>query len=138
MVNTDALFYYLDALRTGDEECAFFGLLDLGEDAVPVLIEQAAKRENRDIRATLANVICQWRQPSSVDFLGQAMTDDNPAVWKQALDGLVTIGGPAALAWLAKTRACLERGELHNGLTTEWLDDAAEQLDAAWRDRWLT
>ena len=127
-VNEEALSAYLELMRAGDSEEAFFGLLDFGGDAVPLLIEEAAKPENRLIRARLVEVIRQYRDPRATEFLGQALDDANPEVWKQALDGLVTIGDAEAAGWLQRSQIRLERGEVRNGLTAEWVSEALEQL----------
>lgn len=130
------IYWLLNGLRAGDTDRAGDTertLLDLGPEAIPALIEEAAKPENRGIRATLVKVIWQSRLPSVLDFLGKALADDQPAVWKEALHGLVTIGGPQALAWLTKTRAQADLGELPNGLSAAWLDEALEQVRASVR-----
>src|SRR5690349_21810228 len=95
-VNSEALSHYLELLRAGDSENAFFGLLELGEEAVPLLIAEAVKPANHAIRAKLVEVIWQSRSPNAIHFLGESLGDPDPAVWKQALDGLVAIRGPEA------------------------------------------
>jgi HEAT repeat protein len=126
--NTDALSEYLELMRTGDWEQAFFGLLDLGNEVVPLLIAEAARAENKPIRAGLVEVIWQHRDARSIEFLGQALSDPEPEVWKQALDGLVAIGGEQATVWLKTAQERLARGEIRNGLSAEWISEALEQL----------
>jgi hypothetical protein len=73
-------------------------------------------------------VIWRYRNPNAVDFLGQSLDNADPNVWKQALDGLVTIGGADATRWIEKTEERVSRGQLNNGLTTEWLREALGQI----------
>lgn len=129
-VNMDALAEYLERMRAEDSDDAFHGLLELGSEAVPLLIAEAAKPEAKSIRARLVEVIWQYRDRRSIDFLGQALSDPKPEVWKQALDGLVAIGGREAAAWVKKTQERLARAEVRNGLSAEWLSEALEQIDA--------
>jgi hypothetical protein len=43
------------------------------------------------IRSLIVEAVWQHRLPSSVDFLAVALEDPHTEVWKQALDGLVTL-----------------------------------------------
>jgi HEAT repeat protein len=128
-VNTDALIGYLELMRGNDPEHAFFGLLHLGSEAVPLLIAEAARPENESIRPQLVEVIWQYRDPRAIEFLGQALSDPEPEVWKEALDGLVAIGGQESAAWLKQTQDRLARGEVDNGLTADWISEALEQIE---------
>jgi hypothetical protein len=127
----EAVCYYLERMRTGDTEDPFFGLLDLGPRALPLLIAEANKIENRPIRAMLVEVIWQYRSPEAIDFLGEALSDPDPRVWKQALDGMVAIGGPAAIRWIRTTAERVASGAIRNGLSADWLSEALEQVGTA-------
>ena len=124
---SEAVRYYLDQLRDGACEDAFFGLLDLGPEAMPLLIAAAAEPENHDVRANLVEVIWQYRRPEAVAFLGAALDNSEPAVWQQALDGLVVLGGPAAAR---QVREALERlaEDGARGASEDWLREALEQM----------
>jgi hypothetical protein len=50
------------------------------------------------------------------------LNDTEPSVWKEALDGLVTLGGPTALDVI-----CQGRGRT-NAEKAEWLDEAIAQI----------
>jgi len=121
---------YLQRFQKGDREGAFFRLLEMEHEILPMLV--AAFRSERDsrVREFLVEVIWQPRQPSAIPFLGEALRDAEPEVWKQALDGLVTLASPAALDVLrsAKTRQFArqrEGDEFHR-----WLDEAIEQVES--------
>jgi hypothetical protein len=123
----EAIHYYMDQLREGESERAFFGLLELGPGAMPVLIAAASEPQNRDIRANLVEIIWQYRRPEAIGFLGTALDDTESAVSKQALDGLVALGGSAAAE---QVREALGRSGfgLVRGVSKEWLSEALDQI----------
>ena len=90
---------------------------------VPSLIEHYEIQADGESRASIVEVVWQHRQHSTVDFLAAALGDAHAEVWKQALDGLVAIGGPraeAALEAFLTDRADDER--------TPWVKEALQQL----------
>jgi hypothetical protein len=44
----------------------------------------------------------QFRDPAALPVLAEALQDPYEVVWKDALDGLVTLGGPEALEQQAR------------------------------------
>jgi hypothetical protein len=130
--NPEAFADYLECLRTGAVEVGYFGLLELGPDALPLLIAEARKPESRAYKITLVEVIWQHRHPVAIPFLGETLSDSDPEVWKSALDGLVTIGGPDAIQWMTEALEGVETGRIHNGLSKEWLEEALQQAQGRW------
>lgn len=125
----DAVRYYLECFRSGDVETGFFGLLELPA-ALPSVIDEANDPANRSIRSHLIRVIWQYRRPEAIGFLGGALADPDPDVWKEALDGLVTIGGPESVRCIAAVLGRVQDGTLENSLSKEWLQEALEQINA--------
>ena len=108
----------------GSDENAFHTLIEADDDIIPALIEQFADADDGKCRARVVEVIWQHRLPSTVPFLASAMNDEHPDVWKQAIDGLVTIGGPRSLGVL---NDCLVR----TGTDSErshWITEAIDQI----------
>src|SRR5580765_2290610 len=71
--------------------------LDLGTAALPHFID-AIKGERDPIRRSrLIRVIWQFRDRSALPILAEALQDPYNEVWKDALDGIVTLGGDQAL-----------------------------------------
>jgi HEAT repeat protein len=101
MIHLDAC---LDLAKTGHREAAFHCLFDLGERAIPRLAEAYRAEREPAVRNLLVEVVWQLRSPSSIEFLGEALQDPNPEVWKQALDGLVTLASPESLRILESAR----------------------------------
>ena len=121
-MNDDDVARLVTALRDGDES-AFHTLLEAPSSVVPVLVEQYKICSAVESRAQIVEVIWQHRQRSTVGFLAAALEDAHAEVWKQALDGLVTIGGPegqAALETFLVDHAEDERAS--------WVKEAIEQL----------
>lgn len=126
--NTLEIAGYLESFHKGDCDGAFFGLLEMGHEVLPELIEVFRHEEDSDIREFLVEVIWQHRQLSTIPFLGEALYDNAPIVWKQALDGLVTLASPQALEWLetAKAREFSRQADAEE--FRRWLDEAIEQI----------
>jgi len=120
----------VDALKAEGGDDAFFGLLHLGTAAIPLLIDEAEMPENRPILPSLVEVIWQTRSSQAIPFLSKALRDPEPEVWKSALDGLVTIGGPDAVRALRIAIDDIEREPSRNEVSKEWLCEALEQIGA--------
>jgi hypothetical protein len=118
--------YYLNRAKNGDREAAFCGLIELPRHLLPDL--EDAYRDEADplIRALIVHAVWQHRLPSSVGFLAAALEDPRPDVWKEALDGLVTLASAESrqVLELAKHRA----GEQDETLRA-WIEEAIEQVD---------
>ncbi len=123
----DSVAHYVSLLGTPSSEDAFLGLLHLGPRALPHLTSAFLCESRPEVRATLVEVIWQTRSPEVITFLAQALEDPDPAVWKEALDGLVSIGGPQSIA----VNQCARANSSTNAAKYEllgWLDEALEQL----------
>jgi hypothetical protein len=101
MPNIDS---YLELARTGHREAAFHGLFDLGATIAPRLAEIYRTEGDPKVRDLLVEVAWQLRSPASLTLLGEALRDPEPIVWKQALDGLVTLASTESLRTLEAAR----------------------------------
>jgi HEAT repeat protein len=120
----ESVEYYLEIARTG----GFHALLELDHGALTAL--QAAYRSEADpnTRSLIVHAIWEHRQPAALDFLGEALLDPAPEVWKQALDGLVTLASPEALRALQSAAKCEQNKERR-----DWIEEAIEQFDTGWQ-----
>ncbi len=116
---------YLDLARKGHRESAQLGLMELGEHAVGRLEDAYRVEVEPSIRALIVEVIWQLRTHASIPFLGEALQDPAPEVWKQALDGLVTLASAESLRVLesARDRIGDDRDEFR-----DWIDGAVEDV----------
>lgn len=72
-VGTPHIADYLERFRLGDRDGAFFGLLEMGHEVLPVLMSSFRAERDSRVRAFLVEVIWQNRQDSTVAFLGEAL-----------------------------------------------------------------
>jgi hypothetical protein len=68
-------------------------------------------------------VIWQRRQASSIPFLVEALGDPHPEAWKQALDGLCSLGAVGELQAVISASRHLDEDR------RSWIAEAIEWLD---------
>jgi hypothetical protein len=120
----DEMEWYLQRFREGDYYIAFSGLLEMGDEILPDLMTLFGKERDPDFRAFLVKIIWEHRQSSAIPFLGIAMRDAEPKVWKEALDGLVTLASQPAIDVLRS-----ERNQQKEDKILQWIDEAIEQIE---------
>jgi HEAT repeat protein len=121
---------YLDWARTGNREAALQGLIDLGESAIPRLVEAYRAEAEPALRALIVEAVWQLRSHASIDFLGEALQDPSPEVWRQALDGLVTLATPESLRILEGARDSARGGDEDFRAWVEGaIEDASGRID---------
>ena len=118
---------YLDQFRRGDTDNAFHGLLELDRDVLPELMADARTEPDIRIREFLVGVIWQYRDPSVIPFLGDMLSDSEPRMWQQALNGLVTLASPASLEVLRAARTRSFPTPQASEEFRRWLEEAIEQ-----------
>jgi HEAT repeat protein len=126
---TEIIADSLRELREGYHHDPFFRLLEQDDQIIPELIAEFRGEQDCAVREFIVEVIWQHRNPSAIPFLGEALRDEADRVWKQALDGLVTLGSQAALDEL---RAAMERPFPEHRKMVEfrsWIDEAIEQVE---------
>jgi hypothetical protein len=122
----DQTEYYLNKAKNGDFDAAYHGFIELPENLLPEL-EQAYRGESDPkIRALVVKAAWEHRLPISVGFLAVALEDPHPDVWKEALDGLVTLASPDSrkVLELAKARAWGK-----DAILLAWIEEAIDQTD---------
>lgn len=113
--------HYLAALRGADHDNAYHSLIELGPQIIPLVMRHFRSEPDPAIRATLVNIAWQTNSRDAIPLLTEALNAVEPGVWKKALDGLVSLGGPAALDVIRQAR-----GRMPD--KAEWLDEAIEQM----------
>jgi len=113
----------LPQLRTvGDD--AWHSLVDLGEAALPCLVDAFADASEIAKKATIVSVVSEYRSAQAFRFLVECLRSDADPVWKAALDGLVTLGGPDVRTALQDAIV----GESQR--KQEWIREAIIQVEA--------
>jgi hypothetical protein len=125
---TDYVASCLERMRAGDADNTFFDLIEADLAVLPVLVEALGKPENREIRPEIVRCIWERRRAEFIGFLAQLLDDPEKAVWQEALDGLVAIGGAGAIGALEAARNRIGESKLGKPIVLEWIEEALEQL----------
>jgi HEAT repeats len=123
--------YYLDLMRQGYAEAAFFGLIEAEQTVIPVLMEALVREENFGTHAQIVQCIWQHRRSEDISFLVGLLDDPDSTVWQEALDGLVAIGGSEAISGLYQVRMRLPAERSGKAISVDWIDEALEQIQEA-------
>jgi hypothetical protein len=122
------IFRYIEQLRGANSEDAFFALLHLDDKYLPTLINAYHQKSDIATKAHLVEIIWQHRKPDTLPFLVEALHHQHEAIWKNALDGIVTIGGTDSLNLLETEKNRLIANPLATQDRLEWLDEAIGQI----------
>ena len=106
---------------------AWHSLVEAGPAALPYVVEAFSAAGDRAVKVALVQVVCEYRLADAIPFFRGLLRDDDSEIWKVALDGLVVLGGVAALDVLTNARgiATVEK--------REWIDEAVGQISEAQR-----
>jgi HEAT repeat protein len=113
----------LDELTWDDEDPR----LDFGERALPYFVAAFGAESSPERRARLIRVIWQIRDMAALPTLAVALSDPSSKVWKEALDGIVTLGGNQARAILIEARATVAIRSAETDKLA-WIDEALTQV----------
>ena len=119
---TRTVYDILGELRETNSESALHSLLEAPNSVVPDIVEAFRSEKDANIRERLVFVIWHHKLPGTLDFLEEAFRDTADSVWKQALDGIVAIGGNEAVNLLRQIQSATVTERL------SWTDEAIEQL----------
>jgi hypothetical protein len=115
--------YHLGELGGPNSEDAWHSLQECGQAALPYLYDAFRRSTNTAMRSVLVNLAWQTRSSQALPFLAEALADREPGVWKQALDGLVTLGGEPARRILRDAKVVAEADK------ADWIDEALQHVD---------
>ena len=107
-------------------ESAFFALKDLPE-ALPLVAEAYEYESDGGRRESLIHCLWQFRDTKALPTLSAALHDPDDRVWKEALDGIVTLGGEAGLQVLEKARDVAAQKPTER-VRREWIEEAIRQV----------
>jgi len=119
----------VERFRSGDEESAFFTLIELTGDVLPTLIEIFRAEQAAEIRAFLVNAAWERRDEAVIPFLAEALRESAEEVWQQALDGLVAFASPQSLEILQAARARTFADAAADKRLRLWLNEAIQQVE---------
>jgi len=113
----------LDLMRRGEGEQAFHNLIEESPEVLPLLMKAFSVEKDPAVRESLVQVIWEHRVRETIPFLIRVLDEDEPRIWKSALDGLVAIGGEPALAALEAYRTGGMKPDRQ-----EWVAEAVGQI----------
>lgn len=120
---------YLARLCRGDGDVVS-SLMDMGVEVLPFVERALVTESDADVRTQLVHVAWQTRSEKALRILEPAINDTDPTVWKEAIDGLVTISTPEAANILRRARDQNPNGRTDGRYSfSQWIDDALQQID---------
>jgi HEAT repeat protein len=127
MSDTADVKRWIQDLRAAPGGEAFRKLSSAGPDALPEIMSAVRNEKDTTVRAKLIEAL--WRQPdpSLVPFLIEQLNDPNEIVWKEALNGLVTVANEDARK--AVKAALKKLGRKGEPMRVEWYNEALEQIE---------
>lgn len=96
-------------------------------ETLPLVTEAYHREVDGRQRQLLVRCLWQYRDVTALPTLAAALRDPDDGVWKEALDGIVTLGSEAALRVLHEARAVLSETRKPS-VRGEWIDEAIDQL----------
>ena len=121
--------HYIEKLRGPDSDDARHSLIEADDVIVPILIDAFRDEQDPAIRSQLTVIVWQHRLPETTKFLSEALDDPAPEVWKNALDGLVALGGQSATQVLQAARQRSSGGNREKRVQAKWIDEAIQQVE---------
>ena len=120
----ESVEHYVHSLSGANADDAWHALVELGPSASPHVIAAFHATSHLDTQVSLVRVIAEYRTAESVPFLAGLLSHDEPALWKSAIDALVTVGCGAAVEALVTARAAAPQARC------EWIEEAIPQAIA--------
>ena len=119
----------VDRFLKGDEEAAFYDLIELPGNLLPDLVQEFHAAGDPEIRALLVKAAWERKEPGVMPFLGAALAVPDELVWQQALDGLVAHASPEAHELLSAARGQDFADETLTNRFRLWLEEAILQVE---------
>ena len=110
---------------------AYHSLIELGPQVLPELEARFEASNDTALRAALLEVARHMHSPAALAIFARGLKDEAPAVWKEALDGLVDLANPGAVALLEEAAAGPPPGRTSLADWTAWLTEALNQAGRA-------
>ena len=126
---SSAISAILEKFRRGDEEDAFYDLLELPGELLPDLIREFDTEPEPHVRALLIKVAWERKENGIVPFLHRALEIPDELVWQQALDGLVAFASPEVHEILLNARAREFADATLTNRFRLWLEEAIQQVE---------
>lgn len=115
---------WVEGLNGPDSESCLCNLIQIpSSECLPILKRVIEHETDSTRREVLFNAIWQYRDESVLPLLEIGLQDTHEGVWKECLDGMVTIGGDQALLLLIKAHDMV-----CNDTKKQWIREAMDQV----------
>jgi hypothetical protein len=129
MADPDAqVLHDLSELDRPHSEDAFFRLLHLERESLPILAGAFRRASRPELRAKIIEVVWQLRWLEAIPLLVEAVRDPADSVWKEGLNGLVAIGGDAGFKALQDLQREHALPSPSGATKLEWIEEALQQI----------
>ena len=95
-------------------------LIELGPQAISLVAPYFQQERDASVRKALVHIASQTNSANAISLITEALNDVEPSVWKEALDGLVSLGGPKVLE-------VMRQAGRRAPVKAEWFDEAIVQ-----------
>ena len=116
-------------MASGDNEAAFFKLLEMPGDVLPVMVDIFHSERLPETRAFLIKVAWEHRDPAALPLLGEALNASEEQIWQEALDGLVAFSSQEPLDVLPSARSRKIKDETDTKRFHVGLEEAIQQIE---------
>ena len=117
--------YYVNQLSGDHADDAWHSLVELGPAALPHVVRAFEAQSGRAASVALIRVASEFRTKDALPFLATLLGVADGEIWKTALDGIVSIGGEAAVN-------CLREVSKTQGADKQpWVEEAINQINEA-------
>jgi HEAT repeat protein len=118
---------YVAELAGSRADDACHSLLELGPPALRHLEAAFGLAGDAHVRVRLAEVVSHIRSIDALPFLEKLLLNDDPKIWKTALDGLVMLGDePVGCTRVRAVLAAAREGA--DAEKRGWIDEAVGQI----------
>jgi HEAT repeat protein len=123
----EKIIQLIESLGGPETESVLCALRGFSGEAVDPLASALHAERDAPRRALLVRAIWQLRDERAVPVLLNVLRDPDAAVWKEALDGLVTLGGSSVVTALEGAGSLV--ADLPDGqLRQHWCQEALDQV----------
>jgi HEAT repeat protein len=114
---------YVASLASADWENAWHSLLEVGPESLPYVRQAYNDAIDDRSRELLIQVLAEKRDKESLGLFRGALHSSSSAVWKAALDAIVSVDGPAAVEILRAIESSVSKDR------RRWISEALRQIE---------
>ena len=107
----------------------------MGPQVLPEPTRRLTESGDGAFRGALVGLARNIRSADALPLLDRALQDESPVVWKEALDGLVTLASPASVRLLEEALDRTPPGDVSVEEWTSWVREALQQARADYEAR---